>query len=72
MRSTTKLTLAAGIALVFGATVLILLRFMPAMHKPADYLVVGALATLLCILIAFVAFLSGSANRSSMFYKRRK
>ncbi len=67
-----KLTLAGGFLMVFFVTVLILLRFMPGMRRPADYLVIGTLATLVCILLAFVVFLSGNAKRSQMFYKRKK
>lgn len=58
--------------MVFIVTVLILLRFMPGHHQPADYLVIGTLGTLVCILLGFVVFLSGSAKRSQLFYKRKK
>ena len=67
-----KLPLAAGLLMVFVVTVLILLRFMPARHQAADYLVIGTLATLVCILLAFLVVLLVNPKRSEMFYKRKK
>ena len=67
-----KLTLGGGLLIVFVVTVLILLRFMPARHQAADYVVIGTLATLVCILLAFVSVLLVSPKRSEMFYKRKK
>jgi hypothetical protein len=46
--------LAAGMAIVFAATVGILLNVMPGPHKRTDYLVMGAAATLLCMVLLFV------------------
>jgi len=40
--------------LLFVATVGILLNVMPGPHKPTDYLVMGAAATLLCLVLLFV------------------
>ena len=67
-----KLILAAGFLMVFIVTILILLRFMPGLRQPADYLVIGTLATLVCILLGFVVFLFGRPKRSDLFYKRKK
>ena len=39
---------------VFIATVAVLAMLMPGPHKPTDYLVFGAVATLLCLLLLFV------------------
>ena len=47
-------TLALGLVVVFGLTVAVLLAVMPGPHKPTDYLVIGAIATLLCLLLLFV------------------
>lgn len=43
--------LVAGMAFVFIATVALLLHFIPGPHKPTDFLVIGAVATLLCLLL---------------------
>ncbi|HYL78849.1 MAG TPA: hypothetical protein VEU96_31960 [Bryobacteraceae bacterium] len=48
------LSLAAITILVFGATVALLLYILPGPHAPTDYLVIGAVATLLCLLLLFV------------------
>jgi len=47
-------TLGAGVALLFAATVGLLLHFIPGPHKPTDFLVIGALATLLCLLLLWI------------------
>ncbi len=67
-----KLPVGIAVAMVFVLTVLILLRVVPGPHRPADYAVIGSLATLVCILVVFLVFLSGNAKRSEMFYKRKK
>jgi hypothetical protein len=46
--------LAVGMVMVFVATVGILLNVMPGPHKATDYLVMGAAATLLCLVLLFV------------------
>jgi len=51
MNSTTSL--AVMTALVFTATVALLLYVMPGPHRSTDYLVIGAVATLVCLLLLF-------------------
>lgn len=46
--------LAIGLVFLFIATVAVLATLMPGPHKPTDYLVFGAVATLLCLLLLFV------------------
>ena len=48
------MTLAALMVLLFAGTVAVLVNVMPGPHKPMDYLVIGAVATLLCLLALFV------------------
>ena len=57
---------------MFAVTVLILVRVWPGPHKPTDYLVIGTLATFICILLAFLMVVSTSEKRSETFYKRKK
>ena len=52
-----NVALALGIAFVFAATVFVLSRLMPAPHKPTDYLVMGAAATVLCMVLLFVVLI---------------
>ena len=49
-----NLLLAAGMVLIFVATIGILLNVMPGPHKSTDYLVMGTVATLLCLVLLFV------------------
>ena len=46
--------LAIGIVFLFAATVGLLVHFIPGPHKPTDYLVIGAVATLLCMLLVWI------------------
>ena len=50
--------------MIFAVTVGILVAVMPGPHKPTDYLVIGCVATLLCLLLLFIVLISG-AKRSN-------
>jgi hypothetical protein len=50
--------LALGMVLIFGVTVAVLLAVMPGPHKSTDYLVIGCVATLLCLLLLFVVLIN--------------
>ena len=54
---TRSIVLAAGMLMLFIATVGILLNVMPGPHGRTDYLVIGAAATLLCLVLLFVVLL---------------
>ena len=56
MNRTIALTL--GMVVIFGATVAVLLAVMPGPHKPTDYLVIGCVATLLCLLWLFIVLIN--------------
>jgi uncharacterized membrane protein YfcA len=56
MNRTIALTL--GMIMIFGATVGVLLGVMPGPHKPTDYLVIGCVATLLCLLWLFIVLIN--------------
>jgi len=53
-----NIALALGMAIVFAATVAVLLAVMPGPHKTTDYLVIGCVATLLCLLLLFVVLIN--------------
>jgi Na+/melibiose symporter-like transporter len=55
---TRTIALAAGMLMIFAVTVVILLTVMPGPHKPTDYLVIGCVATLLCLLLLFVVLIN--------------
>ena len=46
--------LAVGLVLVFVVTVVVEVMLVPGPHKPTDYLVFGAVATLVCLLLLFL------------------
>jgi Na+/melibiose symporter-like transporter len=57
------LALTLGMLMIFAVTVTILLAVMPGPHKSTDYLVIGCVATLLCLLLLFVVVIN-SPKRS--------
>jgi Na+/melibiose symporter-like transporter len=48
------LALTLGMVMIFAVTVAILVAVMPGPHKSTDYLVIGCVATLLCLLLLFI------------------
>ncbi len=52
------IALALGMLMIFGLTVAVLLTVMPGPHKSTDYLVIGCVATLLCLLLLFVVLIN--------------
>ena len=57
-RNTRWVALAGGIAVLFIATVVILLKIIPAPHQKLDYLVIGAVATFLSMILLWVAMMN--------------
>jgi hypothetical protein len=55
-----KLGVAIALVLIFGVTVAVLVRVLPGPLRPTDYLVIGAVATFLCMLLLFFVLISGS------------
>jgi hypothetical protein len=55
--------LTALTVLVFGATVTLLLYVMPGPRRSTDYLVIGAVATMVCLLVLFLILIR-RANKS--------
>jgi len=52
------IALGLGMVTIFAVTVVILLAVMPGPHKSTDYLVIGCVATLLCLLLLFVVLIN--------------
>ncbi len=47
-------SLTLGLLIVFVVTILILANVLPGPHRPTDYLVMGGVATMLCLVLLFV------------------
>jgi len=58
--------------IVFGVVGAILLRVLPGPHQPADFLVIGTLATLATLAALFVTIIAGWLKMRDIFYKRRQ
>ena len=48
------LSLTLGMLMVFAVTILILANVLPGPRRPTDYLVMGGVATMLCLVLLFV------------------
>lgn len=59
MRKSRWLTLGGGIVVLFIATIAVLLKVIPEPHRNLDYLVIGAVATFLSMLLLWVALMFG-------------
>ena len=51
-------TLALAMIVVFVATAAVLSQILPGPHKPSDYLVIGGVSTLLCLVLLFVVLIA--------------
>jgi len=58
-RTSRFLTLGAGIVVLFVATIAVLLKVIPEPHRNLDYLVIGAVATFLSMILLWVAMVYG-------------
>ncbi len=58
-RSSRWLTLGGGIVVLFVASLAILLKVIPEPHRNLDYLVIGAVATFLSMILLWVALMFG-------------
>lgn len=65
------LMLAASAVIVFGVTVAIGLKMLPAPHNETDYLVVGSVATLLSLVVLFAVLLTTWLRSPDVFFRRR-
>ena len=61
-----------GAAVLFAAVSALLLRIMPQPLRPVDFLVAGAIATLVALLATFVALIASSKQQNTFFKKRRR
>jgi hypothetical protein len=66
------LLLGSAAVCVFVAVAAILTQLMPDPLRAPDYLVIGSVATLVALLVLFVALLSTSMKASDVFFKRRR
>jgi uncharacterized membrane protein len=57
-RTSRWLTLGGGIAVLFVATIAILLKVIPQPHRNLDYLVIGAVATFLSMILLWIALMN--------------
>ncbi len=57
---------------VFAIVAVVMLNLMPAPLKDSDYMVVGTVATVVSLLVLFLAVISTVKSRNVFFKKRRK
>jgi hypothetical protein len=57
---------------VFAAVATVMVAIMPPPLKDADYLVIGSIATLVSLLVMFVALLATRLKSPDPFFKKRR
>jgi Na+-driven multidrug efflux pump len=62
--------LIAGAIVIFTATVALVSGAMRGARNPTDYLVIGGIATMLCLVLVFATLLLSPANRSEALFKK--
>ncbi|MBL0156014.1 MAG: hypothetical protein IPP47_02710 [Bryobacterales bacterium] len=63
--------LLGAAAIAFVVTVAVGLRLLPAPHTETDYLVVGSVATFLCLGVLFAVLITTWIRSSEVFFKKR-
>ena len=61
----------AGVC-VFAVAAVVMVAIMPAPLKDSDYLVIGSIATLVALLVMFVALVATRSGTPHPFFKKRK
>jgi hypothetical protein len=63
---------SASVLSVFAVVAAVLLQVVPGPHGPADYLVIGSVATLAALSVLFVVTIAGWVKMRDIFYRRRR
>jgi len=64
--------LILGGVCVFAVAAAVMVAIMPSPLKDSDYLVIGSIATLVSLLVMFVALLATRLKSPDPFFKKRK
>jgi len=64
--------LVLGGVFVFAASAAIMVGIMPSPLKDTDYLVIGSVATLVALLVMFLAMLATRQKSPDPFFKKRR
>ena len=67
-----QIVLVLGGVCVFAVTAAVMVAVLPAPLKDTDYLVIGSIATLVSLLVMFVALLATRLKSPDPFFKKRK
>jgi hypothetical protein len=70
--SSRVLALGAGVLLTFTIVAAILLRLMPGPLKATDYLVVGAVSTMVAMLVLFIALITTTLKAPNPFFRTKR
>lgn len=67
-----QIMLILGGVCVFAVSAAVIVAIMPAPLRDSDYLVIGSIATLVSLLVMFVALLATRLKSPDPFFKKRK
>jgi len=63
--------IVVGITIVFLVVAAIMMKVLPQPHSQTDYLVIGACATMVSMMVLFVVLITGFVKNPNVFYKKR-
>jgi hypothetical protein len=64
--------LALSVTIAFLVTVAVMWQVMPYPRKDLDYLIMGAAATMVSMVVLFLVLINTTYKRDDVFFKRRK
>lgn len=67
-----QILLVLGGVCVFAVAAAVMVAIMPAPLKDSDYLVIGSIATLVALLVMFVALIATRTKSANPFFKKRR
>ena len=66
-----KVALGFGIAIVFGLVAVVLATVMPRPLRQTEFMIIGAVSTLVSMLVLFLVLTATTMKTSDLFYKKR-
>ncbi len=66
-----KIALGFGIAIVFGLVVVVMVSVLPGPLRQTEYMMIGAVASLISMLVLFLVLTATTMKTPDLFYKKR-
>jgi len=67
-----KVALGLGIAIVFGLVAVVMVSILPGPLRQTEFMMIGAVSTLVSMLVLFLVLTATTMKTPDLFYKKRK